>query len=105
MQTNSLGVRLLGGVLAFLMAGCESSFTYKVWKTEEFRHVRERATNSNVTVFYEPVRKDYLISYDAVRDGGDDPRRLNYFLGENRERVLDRKKPSFVSTNHLTLNA
>jgi hypothetical protein len=105
MQISFWTVRLIAAALAMLMAGCQHSFTYKLWQTDEFRHVRERATNSNVAVFYAPARKDFLISYNSVRDGGDGPRRLNYFLGENRGRIFDRKKPAFVSTNHLTLNA
>jgi hypothetical protein len=38
-----------------------------------------------------------------VRDGGDAPRRLHFFLGENRERITERQKPHFVSTNRLAL--
>jgi hypothetical protein len=103
MQTNSWAVRLLGASLVLLMTGCESSFTYKLWKTDEFRHVREPATNPAVAVFYAPQHKDYLVGYDSVVDGGDVPRRVHYFLGENHERVIDRQKPRLVSTNRIGL--
>ena len=105
MQTRPCFFPSLAVALVLLTPGCESSFTYKLWKTDEFRHVREHATNSTVTVYYELKRKDYLVSYDSVRDGGDAPRRLNYFLGENHERISERKKPHFVSTNRLALSA
>src|SRR5262245_10935040 len=105
MQTRACFLRSMTVALVLLTPGCKSSFTYKLWTTDEFRHVREHATNSSVAVYYEAERKDYLISYDSVRDGGDAPRRLNYFLGENRERIMERKKPRFVSTNRLTLSA
>lgn len=97
--------RLVAGILVVLMAGCESSFTYKLWHAEDFHHVRAPATNSNVAVYYEPNRKDFLVAYDSVRDGSEAPRRLNYFLGANTERIAHRKKPSFLSTNRLILQA
>src|SRR3954466_8104923 len=99
MQTNSWAARGIALGLAFLVTGCEHSFTYTVWKTGEFRHFREPATNASVAVFYEPQRNDFLVAYDSVLDGGDDPRRLYYFLGENEQRIVERKKPNFVPTN------
>ena len=89
--------------LPLLLTGCTSSFTYKVWHTGEFRHVREPATNPALAVFYEPQRKDFLVAYNSVLDGGDDPRRLNYFVGENENRVSQRRKPHFVSTQDAAL--
>ena len=89
----------LGLASVFLLTGCTSSFTYKVWHTGEFRHVREPAANPALAVFFEPQRKDFLVAYDSVLDGGDDPRRLNYFLGENERPVAERRKPHFTSTN------
>ena len=91
--------------LALLLTGCTSSFTYKVWNTGEFRHVREPATHPAPAVFYEPHRKDFLVAYDSVRDGGDDPRRLHYFVGENENRVSERRKPHFTSTKGAALIA
>ena len=89
--------------LVFLLTGCTSSFTYKVWNTGEFRHVREPATNAALAVFYEPQRKDFLVAYDSVLDGGDDPQRLSYFVGENESRVVGRRQPHFSSTNDFVL--
>jgi hypothetical protein len=103
MQKNSWWARTIALVVAVLMTGCESSFTYKLWKTEEFRHVREPASDPSVTVSYSERQKDFLISFDSVRDGGDAPQRLNFFLGENQERIEVRQKPNFIGTNKLVL--
>ena len=105
MQMFSRVARRMFMGLALLLTGCTSSFTYKVWNTGEFRHVREPAPNPAPAVFYEPQRKDFLVSYDSVRDGGDDPRRLHYFVGENENRVSERRKPHFTSAKGAALIA
>ena len=88
------------------LTGCglhRESFTYKLWHTDEFRHWREPATNAAVAVDYSPARKDYLVTYNSLRDGDNTPRRQSYFLGDYQARLLEEKKPRLVSTKKLAL--
>ena len=108
MKLRAWFLRLLGLLLAALLPGCElaeKSFTYKVWHTDDFRHVRGPATNPDVAVFYAPERKDFLVAYNSIRDGADAPRRQSYFVLQNEELVASRKKPAFASSNGLEVVA
>ena len=101
--------RLASALLLLALAaltGCglhRESFTYKLWHTDEFRHWREPATNAAVALDYSPARKDYLVTYNSLRDGDNTPRRQSYFLGDYHSRLPDKKKPRFVSTKKLAL--
>ena len=78
------------------LTGCglhRESFTYKLWHTDEFRHWREPATNAAVAVQFAPARRDYLVTYNSLRDGDNTPRRQSYFLGEYESRRATLNKP------------
>jgi hypothetical protein len=88
------------------LTGCglhRESFTYKLWHTDEFRHWREPATNAAVAVDYSPARKDYLVTYNSLRDGDNELRRQSYFLGDYQSRLPEKRKPRLVSTKKLEL--
>lgn len=91
--------------VAGLLTGCEHTFTYTVWQTDDFRHFREPSANAGVAVFYAPQRKDFLVAYNSVRDDDEKPKRKAYFVLQNEERVADHKKPEFASTNSAKLIA
>ena len=101
--------RLASALLLLALAaltGCglhRESFTYKLWHTDEFRHWREPATNAAVALDYSPARKDYLVTYNSLRDGDNTPRRQSYFLGNYQSRLLEEKKPRLVSNKKLAL--
>jgi hypothetical protein len=101
--------RLLSAVALLALAaltGCglhRESFTYKLWHTDEFRHWREPATNAAVAVDFSPARKDYLVTYNSLRDGDNTPRRQSYFLGDYQSRLLEERKPRLVTTEKMTL--
>ena len=101
--------RLLSAVALLALAaltGCglhRESFTYKLWHTDEFRHWREPATNAAVAVDYSPARKDYLVTYNSLRDGDNTPRRQSYFLGDYQARLPEEKKPRLVTAERLML--
>lgn len=90
-----------------VFTGCadlhKHSFTYKLWQTDDFRHLREPATNPAVAVHFAPQRKDYLVTYDSLRDGDDAPRRIGYFLGDYETQNPDRRRPRLVATNRMEL--
>lgn len=103
---NSAGLwRIVALGLAGLLSGCESTLTYRVWHTEDFRHFREPATNAAVVVFYAPQQKDFLVAYNSLRDGDDKPKRQAYFVLQNEAAVANNKKPAFASTNRADLIA
>jgi hypothetical protein len=88
------------------LTGCglhRESFTYKLWQTDEFRHWREPATNAAVAVDYLPARRDFLVTYNSLRDGDDRPRRQSYFLGDYQSRLPDEKEPRLVEAGKLML--
>jgi hypothetical protein len=87
-------------ILALTGCGC---FTHGLWQTDEFRHWREPATNAAVAVYYSPARQDYLVGYNALRDGGDDLQRQYYFLGAYESRRAEKSKPRLVSPKRLKL--
>jgi hypothetical protein len=89
-------------ILALTGCGC---FTQELWQTEEFRHWREPATNAAVAVYYSPARKDYLVGYNALRDGDNDLQRQYYFLGAYHSRQKEKSKPRLVSPKRLKLVA
>jgi hypothetical protein len=103
--------RLLSAVAMLALAaltGCglhRESFTYKLWHTDEFRHWREPATNAAVAVDYSPVRKDYLVTYNSLRDGDNELRRKSYFLGDYQSGLAEERKPRLVSTEKLELTS
>ena len=99
---------LVSALALLTLTGCglhRESFTYKLWHTDEFRHWREPATNAAVTVNFSPARKDYLVTYNSLRDGDNTPRRQSYFLGDYQARLLEEKKPRLVSTKKLELTS
>jgi hypothetical protein len=102
MQAKHWLFRAMALVMAAMLAGCgvhRESFVYKLWHNDEFRHVREPATNAAIAVFYAPDRKDYLVAYNSLRDGDNKPQRLAYFLGEYESMPVEKRKPSFISTD------
>jgi hypothetical protein len=100
-KAQFLAQGLLACLVLITVTGCECvqdySLTYKVWNSSDLRHYREAASNPNVQVFEDTQQKDFLVTYDEVRDTTDQPRRRAYFLGANERRLSKGQKPSFTN--------
>lgn len=83
--------------------GCQHSLTGKLWSSDGFAHFREPAAEPHVEVFYTPEFNDFLVAYDSVRDGGEEPRRQTYLAIANERNIWNRKMPRLLSTNGLNL--
>ena len=106
MQLKPWLTRVIALLAITVLPGCglhRESFTYKLWESDEFHHWREPATNAAVAVHYAHARKDFLVTYHSLRDGGQAPRRQAYFLGEYETHREDQRKPRLISRPDMEL--
>lgn len=106
MSSKNWLVRVLALMMIAILTGCglhRESLTYKLWESDTFQHWREPATNSVPTVHYAPARKDYLVTYNSLRDGDDKPRQGSYFLGDYEASRGGKRKPRLISGSRLEL--
>jgi hypothetical protein len=106
MQLKPWLARVIALLAIAALTGCglhRESFTYKLCESDAFHDWREPATNAAVAVHYAPARKDYLVTYDSLRDDGQVLRKQAYFLGDYEAHRVDRRKPRLISPRHLEL--
>lgn len=85
--------------LLLVLALGNGCVTKALWENGNLEAWKEPATNPNPR-FYEGRRqKDLLVVYDEYSERRDATRTRAYWLNENQERILQRRRPDFVSTN------
>ncbi len=88
---------LLGGF------GCETSYpslTCGLWNRSTFRSFREPAENPRVTVYQVKSGRDFLVTYDEVKESSDSIRRRAFYLEANLRRLQAGRKPHFSRPTH-----
>lgn len=101
-------LRFAALAFAAMLSGCEtakSGLTGTLWETHHFAHYREPAVDARPAVFYAPAFDDFVVTYDSLRDGEDEPRRQSFLAVANEANLANHKKPYLISTNGLNLIA
>jgi hypothetical protein len=77
-----------------LLSGCA---TPALWEEGRFARYHEPASPVRLQLGYCERKKDVLVVYDESREDSDAILRRAFWLEQNRERLEQRRKPSFVS--------
>ena len=95
--------RLLAPLLVLtLQSGC---VTYKLWTNGNLEAYREPAQNSNVRLFEDPQRNDFLVIYNEFSERNNAIRTRAYWLNESQRRLKRQRAPIFArasSSRNLT---
>ena len=91
---------LKSGLLVVLLAsspGCETLLTEKLWRNERLTTYCEAAESARLEVRADPVKHDYLISYDEAAEQRARVNRRAYWLRDNLDRIGHTKRPRFAT--------
>jgi hypothetical protein len=84
-----------------LLTGCETirehSLTGKLWNNGDLAKFREPPPYPHLNIYADDTKNDLLVEYNEAGEGGTKTRRRSYYLRENEARLVEKKKPHFVS--------
>jgi hypothetical protein len=102
-KIRQCGIVLVTALLVPCLTGCDSlrecSTTSAMWENERAESHYHPAENANLKLAHTTDTKDVLVEYDEVYERTGKVTRRAFLLHENEKRVVENRKPHFVSTD------